>query len=190
MATTQQIASAGAYITDDVGVEVTDGTSSRVQMGKLPSGQYGLRVVSSDGTTVIIDGTSDVFKIVASGTDSFTIAGVATTTSPQNNQTHVTSLPGLGTFAVQQAHLSFVSPGTGSAGEVAIGRYPLIAGNHFSSTVVTPYTAVNGAFTMALAYWSGYLTAGVQQIVFAGSNWLTTSQTFSGRYFIMSEAGL
>jgi hypothetical protein len=29
---------------------------------------YGLKVVSSDGTTVIIDGTSNMFKIAASGT--------------------------------------------------------------------------------------------------------------------------
>lgn len=121
MATAQQIASPGVYITDDVGLEVTDGSASRVQLGLLPSGQYGLqltganlsgqisgsppsivtgtagaqltnnglevsdgthlrvtvgnigssyglKVLSSDGSTVIIDGTSDMFKIVATGT--------------------------------------------------------------------------------------------------------------------------
>jgi len=51
---------------------------TRVQLGKLPSGDYGLRVVGPDGTTVIIDGTSDMFRIAATGTlttESFTGPG-------------------------------------------------------------------------------------------------------------------
>lgn len=73
MTTAAQNASAGVYVTDDIGLEVTDGTNSRVQLGLLPSGTYGLRVVAADGTTVIIDGTSDMFKIAAKGTQSVTI---------------------------------------------------------------------------------------------------------------------
>ena len=38
MATAAQIASAGTYITDDVGVEVTDGSVSRVQLGQFAAG--------------------------------------------------------------------------------------------------------------------------------------------------------
>lgn len=55
--------------TDLDGVSVTDDAlQERVRLGRLPSGDYGLRVVSSDGSTVIIDGTSDMFRIAATGT--------------------------------------------------------------------------------------------------------------------------
>jgi hypothetical protein len=48
----------------------------RVQMGKLPNGDYGLRVVGPDSTT-IIDGTSDMFRIIADGS-------LASATGPNN----------------------------------------------------------------------------------------------------------
>src|SRR5438309_2562414 len=101
MATADQIASAGVYATDDVGLEVTDGTNVRAQLGllPLPGNPYGLRVISSDGSTVIIDATSDVFKISASGTTSTTAA------AHNSNATDVT-LPGLGTFSATPAHMS------------------------------------------------------------------------------------
>jgi hypothetical protein len=46
VATQQQINSAGVWITDDVGLEITDGLASRVMLGLLPDGTYGLRVNS------------------------------------------------------------------------------------------------------------------------------------------------
>lgn len=50
--------------------------SVRVQLGNIPSGDYGLRVVSADGSTVIIDGTSDMFRIAATGTLSVAMPAV------------------------------------------------------------------------------------------------------------------
>jgi hypothetical protein len=45
---------------------------ARVVLGDISAAEdesdFGLKVTSSDGTTVIIDGTSDIFKIVTSGT--------------------------------------------------------------------------------------------------------------------------
>lgn len=105
MATSQQVASPGVYVSDDIGLEVTDGTSSRVQLGLLPSGTYGLRVVSSDGVTVIVDGTSDMFKIVAVGT--ITSAGTANT-----NTTAQVTLTALGALTVTPAHLCMIAPTT------------------------------------------------------------------------------
>ncbi|GAC1673879.1 MAG: hypothetical protein NVS9B8_16510 [Candidatus Limnocylindrales bacterium] len=80
MTSVAQNASAGVYISDDVGLEVADGVQSRVQLGLLPVGinNYGLRVVAADGTTVIIDGSSDVFKIAASGTSTMPTAAANT----------------------------------------------------------------------------------------------------------------
>ena len=45
--------------------------TQRVVMGMIgtdSSPDYGIKITSSDGSTTIIDGTSDVFKIVATGT--------------------------------------------------------------------------------------------------------------------------
>lgn len=59
------------FVTSD-GMQVTDGASTvRVFLGDISGGagtDYGLKVISSDGTTVIIDGTSDMFRIAATGT--------------------------------------------------------------------------------------------------------------------------
>jgi hypothetical protein len=60
-------------------ITVTDGSVVRVVLGAISgtvdagTGEftpdtYGLKVVSSDGSTVIIDGTSNMFKIAATGT--------------------------------------------------------------------------------------------------------------------------
>lgn len=59
----------------DVRVEDANGVE-RVLLGNLGTDDapdYGLRVKSSDGTTVIIDGTSDIFKIAESGTLSLSV---------------------------------------------------------------------------------------------------------------------
>lgn len=66
------------FVTAD-GVQVTDGQNPRVIMGRLGtvtvdpvtglvSGEFGLRVMGVGGSTVIIDGTSNMFKIAATGT--------------------------------------------------------------------------------------------------------------------------
>ena len=63
------VISAGGSTIGNGAVTVTDANGDeRVILGALGGGDYGLKVVSSDGSTVIIDGTSNMFKIVASGT--------------------------------------------------------------------------------------------------------------------------
>jgi hypothetical protein len=62
MATTQQIASPGTYFTNDVGVEVTDGTYSRVKIGVVipganPSNAYGLGFTDPYGNPTYITGS-------------------------------------------------------------------------------------------------------------------------------------
>lgn len=106
MATPAQIASPGVYVTDDIGLEVTDGSNPRVQIGLLPGGTYGLRVIAADGTTVIIDGTSDMFRIAATGSASTsqTGAGISTT---------VVSVSGTGLSGTDSpAFLAYITEGT------------------------------------------------------------------------------
>ncbi len=59
------------HVTDD-GIHVTDETGvERVLVGHLGGGDYGLKVVNA-GSTVIIDGSSDMFRITATGTIALT----------------------------------------------------------------------------------------------------------------------
>ena len=67
---------AGVQITNN-GLEIADGTNVRATLGILTpavsgpppvAATYGLRIISSDGTTVIVDGTSAMFRIVTTGT--------------------------------------------------------------------------------------------------------------------------
>jgi len=68
----------------------------RVTLGQISAGpppDYGLKVVSSDGSTTIIDGTSDVFKIVASGTLTTSGAGNGQSQSAVTLTTGITVIP-------------------------------------------------------------------------------------------------
>jgi hypothetical protein len=112
MATGYQILSAGVYVTDDVGVEITDGQAVRARLGLLQNGNYGLQVIAADGATVIIDGTSDVFKIVATGTLGTSGAGTGTA------QGAVTLTTGLGVIPVCSVWQEFLDTATSqNAGE-------------------------------------------------------------------------
>jgi len=76
---------AALVVKDTTGVE-------RVTLGKIGASDYGLKVVSSDGATVIIDGTSNMFKILATGTQTvaFPAAGLGDSVE--------TTLSGLGSY--------------------------------------------------------------------------------------------
>jgi hypothetical protein len=74
MAGTLVVLSPGSQLTN-TGLDVSDGLRSRVIVGLItPISQtppdFGLKVVGSDGSTVLVDGTSDMFRISATGTQS------------------------------------------------------------------------------------------------------------------------
>jgi hypothetical protein len=81
----------------------------RVFLGEISDdGDYGLKVVGPDGSTVIIDGTSAIFGIAASGSHSVTAtAGVAAL---------VTTDLSLG-FTYAPAHVSHISDTGGPTGD-------------------------------------------------------------------------
>lgn len=92
------------------GINVTDEAGElRVRLGRIVEFQegvsdndYGL-VVRNPAGTVIIDGTSDMFKIAAAGT-------VSRASNPGDLQvTTEVTLTGLGTLASTPAHHSFIS---------------------------------------------------------------------------------
>jgi hypothetical protein len=179
MADADQIASAGTYLSKNAGVETTDGMQVRVTLGVITSNvdagtgevvpvDYGLKVVSSDGTTVIIDGNSDMFKIAASGTQSvaFPAAGNVNFANVILTALDVVDAP---------ACMFLTTMGGGGA-----GRYPGL------------WTSISGTGTVNnLARSAVYNTAGHPEIELeARSVLINPGTTASHRYYVLVEAGI
>lgn len=163
----------------DRGLEVGDGTNSRVQLGDISAAKdkssYGLKVVSSDGSTVIIDGTSDMFKISASGTLS------KATNTGDNSVIAETTLAGLGALAAPPAHVSYLglsnvgtNSGRGTLGTyIALNAIGWVAGSSGGSPTnpaVTPtiigemHTYLNGSSNVVLQLRATNANAGAQTV--------------------------
>lgn len=188
MANASQVASAGVYVTDDIGLEVTDGSNSRVQLGLLPTGTYGLRVVTAGGTTVIIDGTSDMFKIAATGTTSVT-AAAWTTGAPQFGQTTV-SLPGAGSFTATPAFLDFHST-TNDATSYKLAGVALDAGSTVYAASASAGSPTTAELRLDYSVWGAtILSGGTVSYVVSANNVLGSSETAYRRYYILLEAAM
>lgn len=92
------------------GIEVNDGAVDRVTLGALGGGDYGLKVVNA-GSTVIIDGTSNVFKIAATG--NLSAPSVSSAEVPAEKQSSVNLSTGL---TYSPAFLGFLDTGNGALG--------------------------------------------------------------------------
>lgn len=90
---------------DDNGLAVTSGGVERVRVGAIGGGDYGLKVVNA-GATVIIDGTSNMFKIAATGT----LTPPDISAGPAETSTNVTLSTGL---TSTPAYLGFLNYGDG-----------------------------------------------------------------------------
>jgi hypothetical protein len=109
------LSSAGGSTVNASALQITDSAGViRVTMGALGNGDYGLKIVSSDGSTVIIDGTSDMFRIAASG--SLNATALATNTAVAS-----ATLSGLGALASTPAHQCFMGA---SAAATSVRRGP------------------------------------------------------------------
>jgi len=168
------------------GVEVNDGSVDRVTLGALGGGDYGLKVVNS-GSTVIIDGTSNMFKILATGTHS-----VALGVGPNVSGGDAVTLTGLGTLSTTPAHLTFLATGNTTNANQHLGFLQTtfgqkwVAGSSGGSPnqsrqladhVGDAHTALNG---------SGYVVHQVSGKNDSG----VVSVTFYARYYILKEAAL
>ena len=157
----------------------------RVQMGKLPSGDYGLRVLSNDGTTVIIDGTSEMFRIVADGT-------LETTATAGSVADNAVTLTALGAQSVQLATLGFVGD-SGSSGGVRSGGsfFAVNAGAYGASTSGGATTQrIMPLIYLAILYGNldGDTLHVVTLSVFNYGN--VSSTTNFARYFVLAQAAL
>jgi hypothetical protein len=148
----------------------------------------GLLIVSNDGSSVIIDGTSDMFKIAASGSVSSAIPAVSGTTL--GTATVTTSFPGLGTLPFTPGHQSYVASaagtGSGRSQSPLTQYYPgtqFVAGT--SGGVVTNTALV----PLTTGYLRTYLSAGIAQIDFVLIN-AAGATTYYGYFYILQETAI
>jgi hypothetical protein len=159
-------------ITPEIGgtIIVSDANEvDRVILGDLGNGDFGLKVVGPDGTTEIIDGISDVFTILATGTLSVTVADGA---AGSDSATH----PELGTYAIPPAF---------NAGINHSGGTGYFANPH--STI----GMVGGALvTTTYAEVSVGLSIGTVTVTLDVYNENGSTITRNARYYILRQLGL
>jgi hypothetical protein len=156
------------------GIRVEDGNEvERVALGKLGSGSYGLRVNNPSGT-VIIDGTSDMFRISASGTLSKAVV------NGDNSVVANVALPGLGALSAPLAHVSHIWLNNIVSDDRRPGMF--IAINGVAGGALTPPM---GAYLAS--YLDGSDHANVRLVVTdANSGPLTVK----GRYYLLEQVAI
>jgi hypothetical protein len=159
--------------------------ATRVQLGKLPGGSYGLQLSGPDGT-VIIDGTSNTFKIQAMGAISITAA--ASTMS----QTSEVILTGLGTFASTPAHLNYIATVNLPTSRRFLGQYHNAAG-----IVKYAATSSGGSPNSASGTWDWLVVTATlldadNYCVFRmnAANATAVSQDFFAFFYILKEVAM
>lgn len=156
---------AGISVADAAGVE-------RVRVGKISDTDYGIRIVSSDGTTVVIDGTSNMFKISATGTLTRSFPA-----GPPASATNTVTLSGLGTFSTPPAFLSMTGVDNSSPSNLRVnGAADIMSGG---STVARAYSfiSLNGSNEARVTLQADSLT-------------LNPGFTSMTRYYVLQEAGI
>jgi hypothetical protein len=167
------------------GVKVNDGVDDRVILGAIGGGDYGLKVVSSDGTTVIIDGTSNVFKILVTGTRSLAVADDVFNSSSND------VLTGLGTFSATPAHLDFLASGNGVGDNQHLGAWFYSFDERFVASVAGGSPTAPQLTWYGVGYGFTNLDGSSQcRIYTVGSNNSGSSFTLYHRYYILKEAAL
>ena len=152
------------------GISVADGNGiTRVTLGKIspdPDPDYGLQVIGPGGQTTIIDDTSDVFKIVATGT--------MTATAPPNTLavSTVLTLPGLG--------IQTITP-------MCLFTYAIDVNTNAQGR------SAGGGFQSGYASGSGecQISGGFVQLILLLQNAdPAQSHTVYARYYVLFEAGM
>lgn len=173
------VESDGVHVTDEAGI-------GRVQLGRLPSGDYGLQVINA-GATVIIDGSSNMFKILATGTHS-----VALGVGPNVSGTGTVTLTGLGALSTTPAHLTFLATGNTTAAQQHLGSLQTTFGQKWvaGSSGGSPDQSRQLADHVGDAHTTLNGSAQVVHRVSGKNDSGGFSVTFYARYYILKEAAL
>jgi hypothetical protein len=137
---------------------------------------------------VIIDGTSNMFKIAATGTQSKTI------TSETDWQSATTTLSGLGALPTTPAHLCYVSDTNTTTGFRYLTFMALTpdrdewASDTNGGVTNVDFTAIRGGMAQAYVFLNGSSQAVVGLACINGTSPL--SHTYYETYYVMKEAAL
>lgn len=169
------------------GLEVADGTNVRAQLGDISANNdgssYGLKIISSDGATVIIDGTSSVFSIAATGT--------LTATAAAHLDTTATATLGSITSATTLAILGYVansSSATADANLFYIGIYSDSFGSATSGGPTNLEGATTGVHGMVYNHTNGSNNPVPTLLVSNKGN--PSSQQLWARYYVLQQVAL
>jgi hypothetical protein len=160
----------------------------RVTLGDIsPAGDdsdFGLKIVSSDGTTVIIDGTSDVFRIQATGT-------LSKTQATGGSGSTVVTLTALGLLNNPPAFASFIGDGTtGYSTPGQIQYDPFLAYAAVTSAGAVTTRVVASQFVCDVrTYLSGAAPANAN-VGLTVSNTIGSTVTQQARYYILVQTAL
>jgi len=157
----------------------------RFRAGDPDVGDDFAATVRAPDDTEIINGVSNVFKIIASGTLSKTVGAGAIGSTTVN-------LPALGTFAAVPVMIGIVSSGTAGTGDKFIGHEFVVEANVYTAltsggAVTHPVTAIETMTTIS-AKLEGDGTVTVTLAIFNVTG--PGSITRYGRYYVMQEAAL
>jgi hypothetical protein len=183
------VATGGTYVdVDDVtlqrGSVVMDSSGITVNNGAL--------TVTNGSSIVIIDGTSDMFKIAASGSLSSTCAAL----SGANYSTSVATatLSGLGTLAATPMHLSSIADNNGNTGTRSVGHDLLYNVPAAAWTGVTSGGATSGQAILPTSIAGNMAThlngSSICVVQLDVNNAYTSSETLYGYYYILVESAL
>lgn len=173
----------------DVTVEDANGTV-RVILGNIgtPTAPgYGLKVIAADGSTAIIDGNSDMFRIAATGTATVSQTGAGITTT-------VVSIPGTGLSGTNSpAFLAFITEGTSppSSGNREIGRQ-FILGVGFVAPTSGGSPTTRGEYVRYSGGAYSTISGGQPAIVLyadQGEGGATVA-AFSMRWYLLQQVGI
>jgi hypothetical protein len=183
LATTAENADLATDATNAVNVENTPATVTVDDTG-LTIIDGALTVTNGDDV-VIIDGTSNMFKILVTGSlsgtgNDLTQTDIATVT-----------LTGLGTFATTPGHISYISPANDVASNQQLGIYVPANSNSWVASTSGGTTTAAGVTAQYLTYIKTRLNGSSQCVVIMTMvNHSGSSQTNYGRYYILVEAAL
>lgn len=171
------------------GVKVATGGVDRVILGAIGGGDYGLKITNA-GSVVLIDGSSNMFKIAASG--SLSIALPAQPAGDFQTVVSIATLTGLGAQTTIPAHLSYVADSLtvttnrriGAQNVIGLGAVYVATGSGAAATwpIIGIYSQAN---------WRTYLNASNQVVVALGGHTVwETAHNYYGVYHVLQEAAL
>lgn len=140
--------------------------------------------VIGSGGTVVIDGNSDMFRIIASG------SRTATTSNGDDNVTDESTLTALGTFTATPSHLSYVTIQAGNTGSRNIGMYTAMATDFVATTSGGAVTASRVVATLTTRAYTLLNGSDQARIGLVFSNTAAGNQTIYQRYYILEQVAI